>query len=146
MKKCLANGIEQYIKVLIDRSENGQIEIQRAELAETFACVPSQISYVLSTRFTRENGYLTESHRGGQGYVRITRINKDYEFYNNDRLLQLLQEMSREKLLKERESEMLKHIVFNVGANLPLEDKLRVNQEIFAALRNFLQVQAGKEE
>lgn len=146
MKKSLANCIEQYIKVLVARSENEQIEIQRVELAETFDCAPSQISYVLSTRFSRENGYLTESRRGGQGYIRITRINRDAQLFNNDQLLQLIEELNEEKLLKERETEMLKHIVLNVGANLPREDKYQINQGILTALRSFLKMQAGKGE
>ena len=66
MKKSLADRIEQYIKVLIDHSESNQIEIQRAELAETFNCVPSQVTYVLATRFTEREGYVTISRRGGK--------------------------------------------------------------------------------
>jgi acyl-CoA hydrolase len=74
VKKSLADKIEQYLKVLIDRSEGKQIEIQRAELAETFSCVPSQVTYVISTRFQEKFGYRTESRRGGKGFVRITRL------------------------------------------------------------------------
>lgn len=74
MKRTITDRIEQYIKVLIDRSGKQQIEIQRVELAETFCCVPSQVSYVLATRFSPKDGYITESKRGGKGFVRITRI------------------------------------------------------------------------
>ena len=49
------------------------LEVRRCDLAETFGCVPSQINYVLATRFTPEKGYLIESRRGGGGYIRITR-------------------------------------------------------------------------
>jgi transcriptional regulator CtsR len=72
VKKSLADKIEQYLKVLIDRSEGKQIEIQRAELAETFSCVPSQVTYVISTRFQEKFGYRTESRRGGKGLLRLT--------------------------------------------------------------------------
>ena len=71
MRRSLTDQIEQYIKALIARSQDGQIEIQRIELAETFACVPSQITYVISTRFTLEQGYYSESRRGDNGYVKI---------------------------------------------------------------------------
>ncbi|MGI5978937.1 MAG: CtsR family transcriptional regulator [Oscillospiraceae bacterium] len=54
--------------------EGGSAELQRSILAEKFRCVPSQINYVISTRFSPEHGYLVESRRGGNGYIRITRV------------------------------------------------------------------------
>jgi transcriptional regulator CtsR len=69
--------IEQYIKQLLQKSQEDQIELQRNELAAKFKCVPSQINYVLSTRFSVENGYVVESRRGGGGYIRIVRIPLD---------------------------------------------------------------------
>ena len=72
----LADLIENYIKQQIHRSENQAIALSRAELAELFSCVPSQINYVLATRFTLERGYLIESRRGGGGYIRIARVTK----------------------------------------------------------------------
>lgn len=57
--------------------EGGCAELQRAELAQRFGCVPSQINYVISTRFSPEHGYVVESRRGGNGYIRITRIRLD---------------------------------------------------------------------
>ena len=58
-------------------SGGGVAELQRRGLAERFSCVPSQINYVIETRFTPENGYLVESRRGGGGYIRITRVQVD---------------------------------------------------------------------
>lgn len=57
--------------------QEGTAEIQRNELASLIGCVPSQISYVISSRFTPEQGYLVESRRGGGGYIRITRITRE---------------------------------------------------------------------
>ncbi len=57
--------------------EAGETEIQRNELAQTLGCVPSQINYVISSRFTPEQGYTVESRRGGGGYIRIARIKYD---------------------------------------------------------------------
>lgn len=54
--------------------DEGCAEMQRSELAQRFNCVPSQINYVISTRFSPEHGYIVESRRGGSGYIRITRI------------------------------------------------------------------------
>jgi len=138
MKKSLASRIEQYIKVLIARSEDGQIEIQRAELAETFACVPSQVSYVLGTRFSQKDGYFIESRRGSKGYVRIAEIRNKGGLLDNDLLLQLLEEMHNNNLLSGRETEMLKYIVLSVAVNLPAEYQIGVNQGIVTALREFL--------
>ena len=55
------------------------LEVQRGELAQRFNCVPSQINYVMSTRFSPERGYIVESRRGGNGYIRITRVRVDRE-------------------------------------------------------------------
>jgi transcriptional regulator CtsR len=59
--------------------ENGCAELQRAELASRFKCVPSQINYVISTRFSPEHGYIVESRRGGNGFIRITRVTMEPE-------------------------------------------------------------------
>lgn len=59
------------------RETKGSAELQRAELASKFNCVPSQINYVISTRFTPERGYIVESRRGGGGYIRITQVTPD---------------------------------------------------------------------
>ncbi|NLM52141.1 MAG: CtsR family transcriptional regulator [Firmicutes bacterium] len=75
----LADLIEAYINRLLDASPNATLVLQRKELAERFQCVPSQINYVLSTRFTTERGYLIESRRGGGGFLRIKRLDLDRE-------------------------------------------------------------------
>ncbi len=70
----LSDLIAKRIIEIINESEVNTAEIQRNELANALGCVPSQINYVLSSRFTPENGYIIESRRGGGGYVRITRV------------------------------------------------------------------------
>lgn len=55
----------------------GVLELQRSDLAQRFGCVPSQINYVVSTRFSPERGYIVESRRGGGGYIRISRVQMD---------------------------------------------------------------------
>ena len=69
----ISNDIARMLLAMLD--ETGRAEIQRNELAEQLGCVPSQINYVISSRFTPENGYTVESRRGGGGYIKITRIN-----------------------------------------------------------------------
>lgn len=133
MKKSLADRIEQYIKVLIARSEDKQIEIQRAELAETFACVPSQVSYVVSTRFTEEEGYYTESRRGGRGYVRITQFSTSP--VQQAIVFDYIDELRKRELITERETELIKYLLFQAVKDLSLEYKLKVYENVMAALR-----------
>lgn len=68
----LADIIESHLKQLMALAGD-EIEIRRCDVAEQFDCVPSQINYVLETRFTPQRGYVVESRRGGGGYIRITR-------------------------------------------------------------------------
>lgn len=144
MKKSLADGIEQYIKVLIARSENRQIQIQRTELAETFACVPSQITYVLGTRFTQSDGYYTESRRGVKGFMRISQIKAGPRGTAEQKLLQqLVHDLGRQKLLHDRETELLQHIINHATVNIPSEYQGQVSLGIRAGLRKFLEIEAG---
>ena len=71
----LSDMLTQYIMEMIE--SEGNAEIKRNELADRFGCVPSQINYVLTSRFTPEQGYIIESRRGGGGYIRITRVMGD---------------------------------------------------------------------
>lgn len=71
----ISNLIAAMISEMLD--EEGSTEIQRNELAQKIGCVPSQINYVISSRFTPEHGYIVESRRGGGGYIRITRAKLD---------------------------------------------------------------------
>lgn len=67
-------AIEKYIQELLETETEPSVSLRRKELAEFFGCVPSQINYVLRSRFTPERGFLVESQRGGHGYIRILRI------------------------------------------------------------------------
>lgn len=69
----MSDSVANYILQLLNET-NGIAEIQRNELASFLGCVPSQINYVITSRFTPEQGYLVESRRGGGGYIRITRM------------------------------------------------------------------------
>jgi transcriptional regulator CtsR len=139
MKKSLADRIEQYLKVLISRSDDKVIEIQRIELAETFDCVPSQVTYVISTRFTEKEGYITESRRGGCGYVRIRQSNTSFgeEELEYIDLFAFLEELKQRQLLTNREAELVKYLAINTCASLPGEDKRKINAAIVKALYNY---------
>ncbi len=70
----ISDIIEGYLQKVIELDDKGHVEIKRSEIAEQFQCVPSQINYVINTRFTADRGYLVESKRGGGGYIRIVRV------------------------------------------------------------------------
>ena len=96
----LSNLIEEFIKEMMSE-ENGAIELKRNELASRFGCVPSQINYVISTRFSPERGYIVESRRGGGGYIKITRV-------------------------APKAGNMMMHIVNAVGDYLPYRDAVAI--------------------
>ena len=69
----MSDLIEDYLKNVLHKNET--VEIRRSEIADQFNCVPSQINYVINTRFTIQQGYVVESKRGGGGYIRIMKVN-----------------------------------------------------------------------
>ncbi len=73
----ISDLIASFLQESLAESVDGVLEIQRSDLAQRFNCVPSQINYVMSTRFSPERGYIVESRRGGNGYIRITRVQVD---------------------------------------------------------------------
>ncbi|WP_062196980.1 CtsR family transcriptional regulator [Massilibacterium senegalense] len=86
----ISDVIEAYLKRILNISEEKVIEIKRNEIAEQFQCVPSQINYVINTRFTMEKGYVVESKRGGGGYIRIIKVELDNHVHLIDQLLHLI--------------------------------------------------------
>ncbi|MEG6523933.1 CtsR family transcriptional regulator [Desulfotomaculum sp. 1211_IL3151] len=116
--------IEKYIKKLIQDSSYDYIELQRNELAAQFKCVPSQINYVLSTRFTSENGYIVESRRGGGGFIRIIKIPLDRhddpiaQIYrlvgdniNQSQAEKIIKRLSEEKIITHREARVFRSVM-----------------------------------
>lgn len=102
----LSNIIEAFIKEML--AENREIELQRNELATRFNCVPSQINYVIATRFSPERGYSVESRRGGGGYIRITRTAPENE-------------------------NLILHIIGTIGNSITASSATAVIKELFAA-------------
>lgn len=80
----ISDSIENFICEMLNADNS--VELKRNELASYFNCVPSQINYVIQTRFTTQRGYIVESRRGGGGHIRITRINLD----NNNMITHVL--------------------------------------------------------
>jgi transcriptional regulator CtsR len=103
----LADRIEEYLKRILEQTSEGFIMLQRSELAGEFSCVPSQINYVLDTRFTVERGYLVESRRGGGGYLRIVRLGLGLE----GQYQQVMQQLIGEQLSYNRSNGLVERLV-----------------------------------
>jgi transcriptional regulator CtsR len=135
----LSNLIEVYLKALLEESIQDYIEIQRNELASRFNCVPSQINYVLSTRFSTGRGYIVESRRGGGGFIRIVKLPLDKrahlildirriigESISYNDAVGLIRRMRDEALLTPREERLMLAAIKNVlRISQPVCDQLR---------------------
>lgn len=98
----LSNHIEDYLRALLLERE-GQIEIKRNVLAEHFNCAPSQINYVLTTRFTPVQGFFVESRRGGGGFIRIVQV----EIKDDDHFYEQLTEAVGESITQSKANQIL---------------------------------------
>ena len=142
----LSDSIEHFIKELMD--EDTQIELRRNELAQHFGCAPSQINYVLATRFSVDHGYIIESRRGGGGFVRIVRIQTAN---NGENLLHsLLQRVGNSisedaacaiiihlldrKLITPREATLMRAAVSKSAMALPINAKDMMRAAVFSSM------------
>ena len=111
MNNKMTDILEQYIMNLFNEATEDHIIIKRSNVAQKFDCVPSQLNYVIKTRFTPEHGFIIESKRGGGGFIRITKItlhkNKDYIDYLietiDKEILEVDEAMRIAKILLEKE-------------------------------------------
>ncbi|MGM9966196.1 MULTISPECIES: CtsR family transcriptional regulator [unclassified Rummeliibacillus] len=136
----ISDIIEGYLKEVIELGGKGHIEIKRSEIADKFQCVPSQINYVINTRFTAERGYIVESKRGGGGYIRILRVKANSEAELIDEILQQVGDsisqsstqdfifrLIDEDVITRREAKMMIAALDRsvLCINLPVRDELR---------------------
>lgn len=136
----ISDIIENYLKEVLETSEKSLVEIKRSEVADKFACVPSQINYVINTRFTIEKGYIVESKRGGGGFIRIMKV-QSYDYAHLiDQLLSLIQSripqssaedviyrLVEEKVINNREAKIMLSVIDRsvLYLELPYRDELR---------------------
>lgn len=136
----ISEVIEHHLKKILQQSPNGIIEIQRNDLADQFQCVPSQINYVIGTRFTLEKGYLVESKRGGGGYIRIQKVNLNTKKKIHDTIFDLIgnsltqtaaegivYQLDNAGLISKREAKMINAAISReaLAIKLPQRDELR---------------------
>ncbi|MCG3087869.1 CtsR family transcriptional regulator [Sporosarcina cyprini] len=143
----ISDVIEGYLKKIIEKGENGVIEIKRSEIAEKFQCVPSQINYVINTRFTVERGYAVESKRGGGGYIRIYRVKTNSHKELIEHILRGLQDgatytmaedviyrLLQEKVISEREARIILAAVDRTTLHYPLPERDIIRGRILQAM------------
>jgi len=152
--KNISDIIEAYLKTVLNQSEKEIVIIKRSEVADKFQCVPSQINYVINTRFTTEKGYVVESKRGGGGYIRIAKV-KLYEHAQIiDQLIDLIEEklpqqmaenmilrLAEEEIVNTREAKLMLSVIDRsvICTELPLRDQIRA--QLMMAMLNSLKYQ-----
>ncbi|AKN33011.1 CtsR family transcriptional regulator [Clostridium carboxidivorans P7] len=143
----LSDIIEVFIKDMLDNSKESQLQIGRNELASYFSCAPSQINYVLTTRFTTDKGYYIESKRGGGGCIIIRRVqfdeNKSLAEIINEKLgnsitydsaVQIIHGLLESGIITEREGSILKIVINDRTLNSSTDKKNKLRSDILKSV------------
>lgn len=133
----LSDTIESFIKELLSQDET-EVELKRNELAEYFGCAPSQINYVLATRFTPDHGYVIESRRGGGGYIRIVRVvqapgqhllyliqQRIGDSISEVEAAHLIAQLVTQKVITEQEGDIMRAATSGMAVAIPIPDTLK---------------------
>ena len=133
----LSDSIESFIKTLLPE-ESTEVELKRNELAEYFGCAPSQINYVLATRFSPDHGYLTESRRGGGGYIRIVRVvesgSQRLMYLINERIgdsigeeecVRLISQLKEQRIVTADEASLMASAISARALGIPVPDTMK---------------------
>ena len=133
----LSDSIEHFIKTMMSE-ESTEVELKRNELAEYFGCAPSQINYVLATRFSPDHGYLTESRRGGGGYIRIVRVvesgSQRLMYLINERIgdsigeeecVRLISQLKEQRIVTADEAALMASAISSRALGVPVPDTLK---------------------
>ena len=133
----LSDSIEHFIKTMLSE-ESTEVELKRNELAEYFGCAPSQINYVLATRFSPDHGYLTESRRGGGGYIRIVRVvesgSQRLMYLINERIgdslgeeecMRLISQLKEQQIVTADEATLMASAVSTRALGIPVPDAMK---------------------
>lgn len=149
--KNISDIIEGYLKKILLNSDGDIVEIKRSELARQFQCVPSQINYVIGTRFTIEKGYLVESKRGGGGYIRIIKVRPHNEMALFDQIIQLIGRgidqqaaeniiirLYEEQAITKRESNLMLSVMERTNFQTSIQHRDEIRANLLRAMLNTL--------
>ncbi len=147
-KDSITDTIEKFL--LDNLGDDGVLELSRNDLAKYFSCVPSQINYVLNTRFTVKRGFSIESERGGAGFVKLIRLNENKDAYINKlykicensitqtECLQILDSLKNKEYINDDEFNLLRIVMSNKALQNPIIMQNSIRSNILRELIGFL--------
>jgi transcriptional regulator of stress and heat shock response len=147
----ISDVIEDFLKELIKHSHGKAVEIQRNEVAKYFDCSPSQINYVLTTRFSVIHGYHIESQRGGGGYIKIARLKPERSRPLYQMLMEeigeettktqagrIIQALEDQKLVTDREAQLMKAATSDLVLISPINNRDRLRARVLKGMLSSL--------
>lgn len=150
MSANIADLIEAYILRQLAAKQDGKVELRRTDIADEISCAPSQISYVLSTRFTQEKGFVVESRRGLGGFIRIVQvpmtdmvyqdmINKIDEKTKLPLVQSMVHYLAKNRMITHREAALMMQVVTAIFNSETIEKEERVHllKSMLMTLSNF---------
>ena len=145
----IADLIEAYILRQLAAQQDGKVELRRTDIADEISCAPSQISYVLSTRFTQDKGFVVESRRGLGGYIRIVQVPMKNVVYqdmlekiNQDTEMPMVQSMVhyllQHQMITTREAALMMQVVGNFQSeSITPTERVHLLKSMLLTLENF---------
>jgi transcriptional regulator ctsR len=150
MMSNIADMIESYILRQLASRQDGQVELRRTEIADEISCAPSQISYVLSTRFTQDKGFVVESRRGLGGFIRIVQVplrdlvyqdmlSKINEETDMETVQSMVRYLAQHGMVETREAALLMQVVTGLfhSETLAAKERVQMLKTMILTLENF---------
>ena len=150
MMSNIADMIESYILRQLASRQDGQVELRRTEIADEISCAPSQISYVLSTRFTQDKGFVVESRRGLGGFIRIVQVplrdlvyqdmlSKINEETDMETVQSMVRYLAQHGMVETREAALLMQVVTGLfhSETLAVKERVQMLKTMILTLENF---------
>ncbi|MCI6870376.1 MAG: CtsR family transcriptional regulator [Selenomonadales bacterium] len=148
MSSNIADLIEEYILRQLAEQQNGRVELRRTDIANEISCAPSQISYVLNTRFTQDKGFAVESRRGLGGFIRIVRvpmkdiiyqdmldqINADTEFAD---IKSMVRYLIKHQMISSREGALVLQAANSAYLGMAAPERVNMLKALFVTLAEF---------
>ena len=148
MSSNIADLIEEYILRQLAEQQNGRVELRRTDIANEISCAPSQISYVLNTRFTQDKGFAVESRRGLGGFIRIVRvpmkdiiyqdmldqINADTEFAD---IKSMVRYLIKHQMISSREGALVLQAANSAYLGIAAPERVNMLKALFVTLAEF---------
>ncbi len=146
----IADMIESYILRQLATRQDGQVELRRTDIADEISCAPSQISYVLSTRFTQDKGFVVESRRGLGGFIRIVQVplrdlvyqdmlSKIDENTDMETVQSMVRYLAQHGMVETREAALLMQMVTGLfhSETLAAKERVQMLKTMILTLENF---------